>query len=1266
MNNNQFNKSMQTIKNYVDENIPTKTSQLTNDSDFATNASVNELNVKLDEVKQSVSNGKSLIASAITGKGISTSSTDSFQTMANNINMIINTGGSNVSINSCELLKDNWKFNLVSNTSDTSYSSTEESSINFDDSTWDTITIPHDWSIYNDFNENSLSTYEAGYLDGGDAWYRLKLNTSLLSDKKVYIYFDGVYMESDVYINGTKIKENRYGYNPFYCEITNYLKFDNTDVLAVFVRSNQPNSRWYGGSGIYRNVYLITANNVEIGINDIFITTPNLEKDIQTGIVNTNVDIKLKNSSDTSKSVILKNTIYFKGEEITSLSTSHELSVGINNITEIIKVPNPILWDEYEGNLYVLYTEVYIDGVLTYEAKNKYGYRYFKFDKDTGFWLNGKNIKLRGVCMHHDLGCLGAEVNYSAMERQVRILKDMGCNAIRLTHNPASSEYIDICNKEGILLIEEAFDCWGTRKVQNDFARFFATHSQTVIESMVNRDKNSPAIIMWSIGNEIKGASGAVANTLCGYIKAIDATRYTTVANQWQASYVGMIEAWDNVDIQGFNYVKDYASIRNAHPNWIIYGSETASAISSRGVYARDDIGYQCSSFDDDKVTWGSYASDSLKLHQPSYIAGEFVWTGFDYIGEPTPFNAYPAKSSYFGIIDTCGFPKDIYYMYQSRWTNKPMIHLLPHWNSDLSKVWVYSNCYKIELFVNGVSVGSKLQTEIGTKYQFEFNPTYSAGVIVANGYDENNKLIAQDVIRTSSDPYTVRLSSDKTIVKIGSEDLVFITCDVVDSSNNICPLADNSITFTVSGGTIVGVDNGNASSVERYKNNVRKAFNGKCLCVVKPDNTQGDIILTATSTDLVTKSINIPKGNITAILPNIQKHFIDATNPDISVDKINIISSIDKISINEAESTTFNVKLDKAPDSEITINITSDNENVTISPTDLIFNSTNYNTEQTIRVTSIQDANYTNENVNITLSNPTVNNKVIIITILDIDEPPTSTVNVTGVALNYHEYSLQINESLQLEAVVSPSNASNTSVIYTTNSDSVATVTGSGVVTARNSGTATITVTTEEGGFTDNCIITVASSGAVDGSIIYSLPNETVFDGTNYIDTGVALFDTDKSFTIYLHFKNNMTHGSNQSQRTVFHCMYETNPWNGITMDGQKSNLYMRIASKSDQMELLGKNGVAIEYYNNTLEHKYVIVKEQGSSTLTVYNYNYGQPQTFTSAGLTATFNQNLLIGAYQTTTGDKGRYYMGTIYQFKVYNRALTQVEANNLLGL
>ena len=498
--------------------------------------------------------------------------------------------------------------------------------------------------------------------------------------------------------------------------------------------------------------------------------------------------------------------------------------------------------------------------------------------------------------MHHDLGCLGAEVNKSAIERQIDLLIDMGVNAIRITHNPSSSEFLNVCAEKGILTIEEMFDCWTCAKKTNDFARYYNTYAKEVIDNTINRDKNNPSIIMWSIGNEIirtsssynsATATGFVQNMI-NWIKAIDDERMVTMGDDTPTNSISQ-DCMQLLDVVGVNYgsTSEYSSVRTAVSNKSIYGSETTSALSSRGVYVRDDTNKQCSSFDDDKVSWGEYASIELKKHMTdiSYLAGMFVWTGFDYIGEPTPFNAYPSKSSYFGIYDTCGFPKDIMYMYQSRWTNNPMIHILPHWDwtDENIKVWLYSNCYKVELFLNGTSLGEKLQTNIGNKYQFEYSVAYTKGTIVANGYNQNGDIVAQDIIYTSQGtPTTTKLSTDKTSVNINSDDLVFITCDIVDKNGVIVPIANNKITFTVEGGTIIGTDNGDATCVEKYRTNIKSAFNGKVLCVVKHNGVSGNMIVKVNGDNLTEQSITIVKGDKTVLTQKTKQNFINATNPTI------------------------------------------------------------------------------------------------------------------------------------------------------------------------------------------------------------------------------------------------------------------------------------------------------------------------------------------------------------------------------------------------
>lgn len=1055
--------------------------------------------------------------------------------------------GSTVKINSLSKLSD-CKFKLISSTSNASYNSTTEAGKNYNDDSWDNISIPHDWSIYNSFNSNSPSGYEGGYLDGGDAWYRFKLKTAKLEGQKVYIYFDGIYMESDVYINGTKVKSNKW-YNPFYVEITDYVQYNNNDTLAVFVRNQQPSSRWYSGSGIIRNAYLVSANDVEIGINDINITTPTLETDVKTNIANTKIDIKI--NSTTVKTINLINEIYFNNSLVESNTKEVALSIGDNSISEYIQINNPSLWDEYNGNLYTLKTYIKIGVETYYSTETKYGYRYFKFDKDTGFWLNGKNLKLRGVCMHHDLGCLGAEVNKSAIERQIDLLIDMGVNAIRITHNPGSSEFLNVCAKKGILTIEEMFDCWATAKKTYDFARYYNTYAKDVIKTTIERDKNNPSIIMWSIGNEIVNESDVMTRELVTWVKEVDTERMVTMGENYptQSTHQNCMKY---LDVVGVNYGNSsvYSSVRTAMPNKPIYGSETTSALSSRGIYTKDDKNKQCPSFDDFTVSWGSYASDALKLHidDINYLAGMFVWTGFDYIGEPTPFNAYPSKSSYFGIYDTCGFPKDIMYMYQSRWATSPMIHILPHWDwtDGNIKVWLYSNCYKVELFLNGVSLGEKLQTNIGNKYQFEYSVTYTKGTLVANGYNQNGDIIAQDIIYTSQGtPTTTKLSSDKTNVNINSDDLIFITCDLVDKNGVVVPTANNKITFTVEGGIIIGTDNGDATCVEKYRTNIKSAFNGKVLCVVKHNGVSGNMIIKANGDNLTEQSITIIKGDKTVLKQKTKQNFIDATNPTI-YDYPGVIKKY-----------------------TITNNLT---------------NCVNSNTITTIEENGSYSGTITAKNL-YTLNNITV------------------TMGGTDIT--------------------------NTSVSH-------------GVITI-NSVTGDIVITA-------NAIITD------NDKLVYSLPQTTTFNGiSDYIDTGVQLFDTDKDFTVFLDFMNGEGN-VDVKQNTILHCMKEQNPYYGLSI-----------------RPLTSTEHIKVDYYGNvdldsiiiSKPTKLIITHTKTSNTINLYSNN-----NVTGIELSATLTyhaitQNIILGAYQDVNGNKGRYWNGTINQCKIWFGALTNDDINTLLN-
>lgn len=763
-----------------------------------------------------------------------------------------------------------WKFHKVSDTADLSYTSTAEAAPGFDDSAWQSVTVPHDWSIYNNFNADSPATYEGGYLDGGDAWYRCKFTIAdaMLSDQTL-LYFDGVYMEATVYLNGRLVGRNYHGYNPFWLDISNVL-VEGENVLAVFVRNRQPSSRWYSGSGIYRPVYLLTMEGAGKWVTDVAVTSPDLESQ-HTGSVATHIAFTIHNT-DTATSGTAKVIIYKDGVQIVQSSKDVTIGEGETACSTDLSVTAPALWDVGQPNLYE--AEITITGSFgSYTAPRVvYGYRWTKWDVDTGFWLNGKNIKLKGVCMHHDLGCIGTEANQSAMERQIDSMVQMGANAIRLTHNPGSTMFLDLCMRKGVLVIEELFDHWTVAKSKYDFARFYTDHYKEVVRDTLLRDRNDPAIIMWSLGNEINSTGKYTAEqvrpivtALIAEVKQYDTTRPVTMGEDspnMDAAKVCM----ELLDVCGINYNSNNLSVPHdmGKPS---YGSETTSALASRGIYARDDTGYQCSSLDDDKVNWGSYAAIALQAHmENAYSGGMFVWTGWDYIGEPTPFNKYPAKSSYFGIVDLAGFPKDIYYMYQSRWTSKPMIHIFPR-NLDsvedgkTQRIAVYSNCPTVELFVNGVSIGKQTQAQIAEKYQFRWWPTFHPGTVTAKGYDADGAVVATDEVKTSDGiPARLALTAYKTTVDVTTDDLVFVTCEVQDKDGVPVPTASSAVTFTCTGGTVLGTDNGNAACVEPMRTNTKSAFSGKVLCVCRHDGHAGALIVTATANGLSAGAITIKK----------------------------------------------------------------------------------------------------------------------------------------------------------------------------------------------------------------------------------------------------------------------------------------------------------------------------------------------------------------------------------------------------------------------
>ena len=825
----------------------------------------------------------------------------------------------------------NWHFKLNANPKEAVKSDA-------DVSTWQKLDLPHDWSIFNDFDHQSPAQNEGGQLNGGEAWYRktFKLDEKDLK-KNVRVTFDGVYMDSQVYVNGQLVGHYPNGYNQFSYDITKYLHKDGREnVIAVHAVNKQPSSRWYSGSGIYRDVTLQVTDKVHVEKNGTTILTPKLEQQ-QHGKVETHVASKIVNTDDKDHELVAEYQIVERGgQAVTGLVRTASRTLKAHESTSldaILEVEQPKLWTVLNDKpaLYELITRVYRDGQLVDAKKDLFGYRYYHWTPNEGFSLNGERIKFHGVSLHHDHGALGAEENYKAEYRRLKQMKEMGVNAIRTTHNPASPQTLQIAAELGLLVQEEAFDTWYGGKKPYDYGRFFekdATHpearkgekwSDYDLRTMVERDKNNPAVFMWSIGNEIGEANGnahslATVKRLVKVIKDVDTTRYVTMgADKFRfGDGSGDHEKIANeLDAVGFNYSEDnYKKLRAKHPNWLIYGSETSSATRTRGSYYRPDQelvhsnqayrNYEQSDYGNDRVGWGKTATASWTFDRDNAgYAGQFIWTGTDYIGEPTPWhnqNHTPVKSSYFGIVDTAGIPKHDFYLYQSQWVSvkkKPMVHLLPHWNWEnrelASKVEdaqgkipvrAYSNAASVELFLNGQSLGvkkfNKKQTSDGRTYQeganakelyLEWKVAYQPGTLEAVARDEAGKEIARDKITTAGQPAGVRLVKEEHAIAADGKDLTYIYYEIVDSEGNVVPTANNLVRFQLHGqGQLVGVDNGEQASRERYKAQpdgswIRRAFNGKGVAIVKSTEQAGKFTLTAHSDLLKSDQVTVFTG---------------------------------------------------------------------------------------------------------------------------------------------------------------------------------------------------------------------------------------------------------------------------------------------------------------------------------------------------------------------------------------------------------------------
>ena len=745
---------------------------------------------------------------------------------------------------------------------------------NFNDSSWRILNLPHDWSIEGEFDVMNPASPGGGALPGGIGWYRKTFVVdSKDSTKLFFIDFDGVYCNSEVWINGHYLGKRPNGYISFRYDLTPYLKFSpQPNTLAVRVdNSQQPNSRWYSGSGIYRNVWLISVNKIFIDHWGTFVTTPEITREF----AKVSVVATIKNELPVDKDFIIKTSILDQqGKRVAEFASDVKVSGHDRaDIRHVLTVKNPALWSVHSPYLYKVVTELKYDGKRKDKYETTFGIRYSDFDSTKGFSLNGEYFKINGVCNHHDLGCLGAAVNTRAMERQLEMLKEMGCNGIRTSHNPPAPELLDLCDRMGFLVMDEAFDMWKKGKTTYDYHLYYDEWHCQDLKDMVLRDRNHPAVIIWSIGNEILeqwDSTGIdMAGELAGIVKNLDNTRPVTSGcnepNPW--SYIIRSGA---LDIIGYNYHQNmYTDFPKTYPGRKFIAAETVSGLATRGSYdmpsdsirrwpVRWDVpftsgngDYTCSSYDNCHAPWGSTHEETWKIMKKhDFLSGMFIWTGWDYLGEPTPYS-WPARSSYFGIIDLAGFPKDIYYLYQSEWTDKPVLHVFPHWNwneGDTIDIWAYTNFSDVELFLNNQSLGKKSKT--ADDLHLMWRVPYAQGTIKAVAFKDGKTFIQE--VKTAGKPAAIELEADKTIIRADGKDLSFITVKIIDSDGNLVPASDNLVDFTVSGeGFIAGVDNGSQISHESFKAGNRKAFNGMCLAVVQATEKRGRITLKATSEQL-------------------------------------------------------------------------------------------------------------------------------------------------------------------------------------------------------------------------------------------------------------------------------------------------------------------------------------------------------------------------------------------------------------------------------
>ncbi|MER2060628.1 MAG: glycoside hydrolase family 2 TIM barrel-domain containing protein, partial [Niallia sp.] len=743
------------------------------------------------------------------------------------------------------LFNDGWEF------AKTSVEETDSRHLNFAP-----IDLPHDWLIF-----NTLDLYESSI-----GWYRKSFTYSKKQGEQLLLSFDGVYMDSTLYVNNEFVGEWKNGYSSFEHDITAAM-VDGENNILVKVVYKSPNSRWYSGAGIYRNVWLKTRENNHLVTDGIYIAMNQQDN---------RWHIEVKTELALNQDVHLTHSILFKNQEIAAVSETIEAGTEsmVLNQQKLI-VDHPLLWSTEEPHLYQLETELQLNNPerTTIEATTQsIGFRSIILDSKQGFRLNGKRMKLNGVCEHHDLGALGAAFNKTALKRRLEILKEMGVNAIRTAHNMPAKELMDLADEMGFLVVSEAFDMWERPKTKYDYARFFKEWAPIDVKSWVKRDRNHPSLLMWSIGNEIYDTHADERGQEITRMLMEEVHKYDPKQNAW-VTIGSNYMPWENaqkcadiVKVAGYNYgEKYYHKHHEEHPDWIIYGSETGSVVQSRGIYhfpyeksilADDDE--QCSALGNSSTSWGAKSTEACIIadRDAPFSLGTFIWTGFDYIGEPTP---YHTKNAYFGQIDTATFKKDSFYIYQAAWTDyreKPMVHLFPYWDfseEQMIDVRVCSNAPKVELQLNGTTIGSHaIDHENGTELVGWWKIPYEKGVLTAIAYDEAGNIIATDTKKSFGDAKKICLKADKQLLTANGNDIVFVEIATEDQNGNPVENATNRVNVNVTGaGRLVGLDNGDSTDYDQYKGVSKRLFSGKLMAIIAATTEPGKIQIEVTSKGL-------------------------------------------------------------------------------------------------------------------------------------------------------------------------------------------------------------------------------------------------------------------------------------------------------------------------------------------------------------------------------------------------------------------------------